>query len=223
MPDYGQMAADLMKYMSPDNKEWAPWPVKLARSVIGAVALPGDVYSGKVPVTGEDGRSNPEVINRAAELAALAQGGTFASAPVAAGEFALGAGIPRQAFTKDGSVRTGWVMRDVERYPNEPGANRLRSRAAEPEIAELPIRSLTATQHMVNPDFASASANSAARADGFNLPAVFKYGGKYYVGDGHHRIVAAAEKGDTAKVRLFDLEPTPRDPAQMALPFGVAR
>lgn len=37
-----------------------------------AVALPGDVYTGKTPIVGPDGNINPEVINRSAELASLA-------------------------------------------------------------------------------------------------------------------------------------------------------
>lgn len=37
-----------------------------------ALALPGDVATGKVSMTGEDGHTNPQVIDRAVELAALA-------------------------------------------------------------------------------------------------------------------------------------------------------
>lgn len=37
-----------------------------------AATLPGDVYTGKTPITGPDGHTNPEVINRSAELASLA-------------------------------------------------------------------------------------------------------------------------------------------------------
>lgn len=37
----------------------------------GAVTLPGDVYTGKTSITGPDGHTNPEVINRAADLASL--------------------------------------------------------------------------------------------------------------------------------------------------------
>lgn len=48
------------------------WPVRLAKSLYSAVTLPGDVYQGKVAVTGEDGHTSPEVIERAADLAAVA-------------------------------------------------------------------------------------------------------------------------------------------------------
>jgi hypothetical protein len=48
------------------------WPARLAKSIYSAVTLPGDVAQGNVSMTGEDGHSNPEVINRAAELASIA-------------------------------------------------------------------------------------------------------------------------------------------------------
>lgn len=50
------------------------WPARMARSVYDAVTLPGDVYSGRTPITGDDGRTNPEVINRAADLAGVMVG-----------------------------------------------------------------------------------------------------------------------------------------------------
>jgi len=48
------------------------WPARLAKSIYSAVTLPGDVAQGNVSMTGADGRTNPEVINRSAELAGLA-------------------------------------------------------------------------------------------------------------------------------------------------------
>lgn len=47
------------------------WPARLAKDAYGAVTLPGDVYRGKVSMYGEDGHTNPEVINRSADLAGL--------------------------------------------------------------------------------------------------------------------------------------------------------
>ncbi len=47
------------------------WPAKMAQDALKAVMLPGDVYQGKVSMYGEDGRTNPEVINRSADLAGL--------------------------------------------------------------------------------------------------------------------------------------------------------
>lgn len=53
------------------------WPVRLAKGIANAatrgVTLPGDVYSGKTPMTGLDGELNPEVIERSADLAMLVQ------------------------------------------------------------------------------------------------------------------------------------------------------
>jgi hypothetical protein len=45
------------------------WPVQAAKAIYNAVTLPGDVYQGNVPVVGADGHTNPEVIDRAADLA----------------------------------------------------------------------------------------------------------------------------------------------------------
>lgn len=48
------------------------WPARLAKSIYSAVTLPGDVAQGNVSMMGEDGHTNPLVIDRAAELAGLA-------------------------------------------------------------------------------------------------------------------------------------------------------
>jgi hypothetical protein len=69
--------------------------------------------------------------------------------------------------------------------------------------AELPIRSLYATQDSVNPDF------SSTRSSQDLTPTVIKSGGNYYVRDGHHRLTRAAENGDqTANVAIIDLDNT---------------
>jgi len=47
------------------------WPARMAQDALSALMLPGDVYQGKVSMYGEDGRTNPEVINRSADLAGL--------------------------------------------------------------------------------------------------------------------------------------------------------
>jgi len=47
------------------------WPAKMAQDALSALMLPGDVYQGKVSMYGDDGRTNPEVINRSADLAGL--------------------------------------------------------------------------------------------------------------------------------------------------------
>lgn len=48
------------------------WPARLAKSLYSAVTLPGDVAQGNVAITGEDGHTNPAVIDRAADLASVA-------------------------------------------------------------------------------------------------------------------------------------------------------
>lgn len=52
------------------------WPARLAKGVAETAyrgaTLPGDVWSGKTPIVGGDGRTNPEVIERSADLASMA-------------------------------------------------------------------------------------------------------------------------------------------------------
>jgi hypothetical protein len=55
------------------------WPVRLAQTAWNAVKLPGDVYSGRTPITGPDGYTNPQVINRSADLAGLVTMGATAA------------------------------------------------------------------------------------------------------------------------------------------------
>lgn len=86
------LLSQLANYLSPSNQEWAPWPVRMARSAVGAVMLPGDVYQGKVSMYGADGRTNPEVINRSSDLAGLMMMGAT-GAPAGA----LGSGAVRRA------------------------------------------------------------------------------------------------------------------------------
>lgn len=66
------------------------WPAKMAQAAYNAVKLPGDVYSGAVPVTDDSGRTSPNAISRSADLAALMQMGSMA-AP--AQDNAVGMGI----------------------------------------------------------------------------------------------------------------------------------
>jgi hypothetical protein len=74
------------------------WPAKMAQSIWGGMTLPGDVWQGNVSVTGPDGRTNPEVINRATDLAGIVMGGTYAATPArAANEAVLGSG-PIKAY-----------------------------------------------------------------------------------------------------------------------------
>lgn len=67
------------------------WPARIARSIMSAATLPGDVYQGNVAMTGDDGRTNPAVIDRAAELGGLMATGGLGGVP----ENALGSGLAR--------------------------------------------------------------------------------------------------------------------------------
>lgn len=67
------MSRDAQGNVSFDSNAGIVGMVKRAITGAGsAVALPGDVYTGKTSVIGPDGHTNPEVIGRAAELAGLA-------------------------------------------------------------------------------------------------------------------------------------------------------
>ena len=55
------------------------WPVRAAKSGLAAIQLPGDVYQGNVSMWGEDGRTNPEVIEKSADLGGLVMGGSYAA------------------------------------------------------------------------------------------------------------------------------------------------
>jgi hypothetical protein len=58
------------------------WPVRAAKSGLAAIQLPGEVYQGNVSMYGEDGRTNPEVIGRSADLAGTAMlGGPLGGVP----------------------------------------------------------------------------------------------------------------------------------------------
>src|SRR5690349_4806983 len=71
------------------------FPVRLAKGLANglyrAVTLPGDVRQGKVPMYGEDGHTNLEVMHRAADLAGVTTMGSLAGIP----ENALASGFAR--------------------------------------------------------------------------------------------------------------------------------
>jgi hypothetical protein len=58
------------------------WPARAAKGLLDAAMLPGDVYAGRVPVTGPDGHTSAAVIGGSADLAGLVMsGGTLATVP----------------------------------------------------------------------------------------------------------------------------------------------
>lgn len=73
------------------NRLGQTWPSRMARAAWGGLTLPGDVYRGNVSMWGEDGRTNQEVINRAADLA-----GVMMTGPLGTPRGALGSGPVRR-------------------------------------------------------------------------------------------------------------------------------
>ena len=73
------------------------WPARAAKGLWEGLMLPGDVAQGNVSMWGDDGHTNPQVINRAADLA---------------GAVTLGAGaIPAEA----NALRAGFSGRNLPR------------------------------------------------------------------------------------------------------------
>jgi hypothetical protein len=111
--------------------------------------------------------------------------------------------VPLRGGGESNPLLTGWTFRDVVRKPELSAAEnrRFSAGAATHDSVELPIRRLFATQDSVNPDFASTQTSAG------ELPFVIRKDGKFYVTDGHHRIVRAAEDGaENARVRLLDFD-----------------
>lgn len=72
------------------------WPARMAKSAYEGITLPGDVYQGNVSMWGEDGRTNTEAIDRAADLAGIVMSGSLA-----APKGAIGVGPVRGRASKD--------------------------------------------------------------------------------------------------------------------------
>jgi len=101
-------------------------------------------------------------------------------------------------------TKTGWTFRDVRKpklsTDDEARVQRMFDRVAWQE-AELPIGRMIATQPNVNADFAETLSSQDL------LPTVVQKGNELFVRDGHHRLVKAAESGNTkAKVALINLD-----------------
>jgi hypothetical protein len=127
-------------------------------------------------------------------------------------------GIIKKALQAVGGAfkptETGWVFKDVKNPNLTPAQNKAISHAIDAGRyveAELPIRSMYATQPHVNADFATPVSSNRG-----NLPVVQRIGDEFYVRDGHHRLTKLATEGaETAKVNLVD--PWERTPTEMPL------
>lgn len=201
------------------------WPERMVRS---GLTLAGDVATGNVPPPGlrrEDltdipadpdkvgGQPQDDLIQRVQDMAGLAMSGGLAGTGERGMVVGSGATMPSHQ-----PISVARHFKDVA-YPHakmERGDWARYNRAVENgdhvEV-DLPLRSLNATQKTVNPDFMSV------RND--ELPAVMKKGGEYYVQDGHHRLMREAASGkQTARVRLYDVDPSTKDPRQLTLLSG---
>lgn len=119
--------------------------------------------------------------------------------------------MTRGTFDSDREmVSVSGVFRDVAGKPfnADPAATRLLNRmmdAGDYLIVRLPISRIIATQEFVNSDFHEAANRS--RGDDNDLPCVVKYHGRFYVTDGHHRLMDSASEGaSSTPLRLYDLD-----------------
>lgn len=84
------------------DKASQTWPARTVKGLVDAAMLPGNVYQGNISMYGDDGRTNPEVINRSADLAGAVTLGS-AAAPAEAGTV-LRAGLPGRKVPTDNYV-----------------------------------------------------------------------------------------------------------------------
>lgn len=105
MPDFSKIAEALGQ----------TWPARLAKDAYKAVTLPGDVYQGNVSTWGDDGRTNPDVIGRASDLAGFV---TLGAGGIPAGANELRAGfsgrkLPRDNYSGPVSRYTDELFREM--------------------------------------------------------------------------------------------------------------
>lgn len=65
------LLSSLGNYFSPSNHDWAPWPIRAARSGLSALAAPADAYAGRLPMMDDSGHTSLDAIGRATDLAGL--------------------------------------------------------------------------------------------------------------------------------------------------------
>lgn len=89
-------------------------------------------------------------------------------------------------------------------------------------IETVPLSKIIATQADIESDFASVQARYGEADNQF--PVLVKYNGRYYVDDGHHRLVGAAESGakDT-RARVIDLDASDANARPQQSSYGGGR
>lgn len=116
----------------PDEGYWDKlsqlWPARAAKGLWEGLMLPGDVAQGNVSMWGDDGHTNPQVINRAADLAGAVTLGAGAI-PAEANAMRSGGTIARAAVPEkiasaatkfDGKIYEGQTHAHAyEKYKNE--------------------------------------------------------------------------------------------------------
>lgn len=93
-------------------------------------------------------------------------------------------------------------------YTKDPTAKQaLQSAKSGKQYTEqvVPLASITPTQAHVNPDYRGTLADAVESPNG--KPVLVKYHGRYYIDDGHHRIMDAASGGaNSVDARVIDLD-----------------
>lgn len=190
---------------------------------IGRVGAAGEMLSNMAGVVAPAmvaGRAGMPAINALEEsMLGWSAMPRAAGAEFMADEFG---GVPLYGGGMSDPTQTGWTFRDMRRPVLEDGDEK-RIQSAFDRVqwqeTELPIGRMIATQPTVNADFAETLSSQDL------LPTVVQKGNELFVRDGHHRLVKAAEAGNTrAKVALINLDPRTEAPLleyREPAPFGA--
>ena len=84
------------------------------------------------------------------------------------------------------------------------------------DVQQVPLKGLVPTQDVISDQFRGVPEKGGMHG---KLPLVVKFKGVSYIEDGHHRLAAAAERGDkTVEARVVDLDSTPKKaPSESAI------
>jgi hypothetical protein len=80
-------------------------------------------------------------------------------------------------------------------------------------VQQVPLKGLVSTQDGISDKFRGVPTNGGMHG---KLPLIVKFKGVSYIEDGHHRLAAAAERGDqTVEARVVDLDSAPKADAEI--------